>query len=129
MQDAISQNICLASHKALKTHGFFMNPDTFTCQNRLIPIFSPAKLDGCFADIMIPLMHAHSLKPASPVSWKEKLNILFWRGSSTSGSMRVGTRWREYHRIRLLDWEQKFKLKHPDQVFDAGKVDNWFGFI
>jgi hypothetical protein len=49
-----------------------------------MPIFSQAKLE-CFADILLPLAyHQENSNSDLPlISWAEKKDVLFWRGSTT----------------------------------------------
>lgn len=122
MRDAIEHNDCVKTHPAKEYHGFLMSPESFPSRNDLVPVFSQAKI-SCFKDILLPLnYHFSSLTPVA-VPWDQKKNILFWRGSNTGGSYRVGTDWRKYHRTRLLSWTKQYASINPNDIIDAGKDD------
>ncbi|KAJ3125150.1 F-actin-capping protein subunit alpha [Physocladia obscura] len=112
-----------------ETHAFFsQHPWRFVVQSINAPVFSRAKI-ACFADILIPAeYHAAEARRMQEfvdvVEWKDKLNVLFWRGSTTGGVYDYGTGWRRFHRTRLIDWERKFRARFPWMVFDAGKTQD-----
>ncbi|KAJ3075535.1 capsule-associated protein CAP1 [Podochytrium sp. JEL0797] len=110
---------------AREVHGFFLKPDTFHARNYDAPVISGAKID-CYVDVLMPLHYHQGISmdtKKDPVSWEEKANVLFWRGSTTGGSYRSGNAWSMYHRTLLLDWEQDFARRFPERVFDGGKED------
>ncbi|KAI8609688.1 glycosyl transferase family 90-domain-containing protein [Chytriomyces sp. MP71] len=129
VQDVLDHNNCLRlEHSRLvqESHGFFLEPAQFTTLNALVPVFSRAK-PACYVDILFPSdYHFGNFKPtmADPVSWNDKKQVLFWRGSATGGSYKDSDLWKQYHRTRLLDWERKFAGKNPGRVFDAGVEDS-----
>ncbi|KAJ3345712.1 hypothetical protein HDU83_003767 [Entophlyctis luteolus] len=106
------------------SHGFFMGPDSFITKNSKLPVFSQAKTE-CYLDLLIPMSyHMDILNEGiveDKVSWNDKLNVLFWRGSSTSGKYISGNPWHKFHRTRLLEWADEFEQRYPNNVFDAGK--------
>jgi hypothetical protein len=99
-----------------------INPFSF---NGVLPVLSQAK-HYCYKDILAPnKFHLNFAKQGlvkDNVLWEDKMNVLFWRGTSTGGSNTVGQPWEKYHRIRLLEWEKMYAQKHPKFVFDAGKM-------
>ncbi|KAJ3394610.1 F-actin-capping protein subunit alpha [Entophlyctis sp. JEL0112] len=103
-------------------HATLLNPWGFTVKNARYAVFGPNKFTDCGTDMMVPMLHhVNAAKPLTmKVEWKDKLNVLFWRGSSTSGQINKHTPWHSFHRIRLLEWERKFKLLYPNRTFDAG---------
>ncbi|KAI8613292.1 glycosyl transferase family 90-domain-containing protein [Chytriomyces sp. MP71] len=104
-------------------HGFLLQPDTFAVRNGNAPLFSQATAP-CFEDIALPL-HYHTEAMKKPVKdlvpWEEKQNVLFWRGSTTGGSVRKGTPWSQYGRFRLMEWAREWGVRNPRRVFDASK--------
>ncbi|KAJ3111634.1 hypothetical protein HK100_002625, partial [Physocladia obscura] len=108
------------------SHGFFMGPDTFIAKNSKMPLFSQCKTD-CFWDIVIPMnSHPQLVQDgmfADPISWADKKDVLFWRGSTTSGKFIKGNPWRKFHRTRLVQWAEEFEQRYPENVFDAGRSE------
>ncbi|KAI9350167.1 glycosyl transferase family 90-domain-containing protein [Obelidium mucronatum] len=121
--DAISGNKTLREQ-----HGYFMHPDSFVTQNRggpdeAAPIFSQSKL-SCFRDVLMPMMYHMEIannRVTDTIPWEKKLNVLFWRGSTTGGSYRSNAPWERYPRTRLMDWGLEYERRHPGSTFDAGK--------
>lgn len=69
-------------------YGFFMSPYYMEGTRTLFPIFSQAKVHG-YADILIPspwdFADKSTYEDASDMSWADKSNSLYWRGSSSDG--------------------------------------------
>ncbi|KAJ3226002.1 capsule-associated protein CAP1 [Chytriomyces hyalinus] len=107
-------------------HGFLLKPSTFTVENSRAPIFSQAKLDGCFSDILLPFDYHIDIASAGPVhdsvEWDDKEPVLFWRGTTTGGDFKQGAPWKQYGRVRIMDWEKQWAAKHPGHTFDASKL-------
>ncbi|KAJ3349831.1 F-actin-capping protein subunit alpha [Entophlyctis luteolus] len=106
------------------SHGFFLGPDTFIAKNSKMPLFSQCKTE-CFLDIVIPLNNHPDLvingMVTDQIAWESKKDVLFWRGSSTSGKYIKGNPWRKFHRTRLVQWAEEFEQRYPENVFDAGQ--------
>ncbi|KAJ3070163.1 F-actin-capping protein subunit beta [Podochytrium sp. JEL0797] len=121
--DTPSRENRLDENTLRESHGFLMAPDSFVIQNKKVPLLTQSKTE-CFMDIMIPGHYAiNSVKATKDtVAWEDKENVLFWRGSSTSGRYAHSNPWQKFHRTRLLDWEKKFRAKYPNNVFDAGEA-------
>ncbi|KAI9350176.1 glycosyl transferase family 90-domain-containing protein [Obelidium mucronatum] len=121
--DAVSGNKTLREQ-----HGYFIHPDSFVTQNRgsfdeAAPIFSQSKL-SCFRDVLMPMMYHMEIaknRVTDTIPWEKKLNVLFWRGSTTGGSYRSNAPWERYPRTRLMDWGLEYERRHPGSTFDAGK--------
>ncbi|KAJ3065038.1 F-actin-capping protein subunit alpha [Podochytrium sp. JEL0797] len=120
--DTPSRENRLDENTLRESHGFLMAPDTFVAQNKKVPLLTQSKTE-CFMDIIIPGKYAIDSTKAikDTVAWRDKADVLFWRGSSTSGRYAHRNPWQKFHRTRLLDWEKKFRSKYPNNVFDAGK--------
>ncbi|KAJ3202780.1 F-actin-capping protein subunit alpha [Clydaea vesicula] len=67
------------------------------------------------------LESVESVKHIVYVPWEEKLDVLFWRGSTTGGMFKKNYPWRKYHRTNLIKWERDFRTRNPLQVFDSGE--------
>lgn len=69
-------------------YGFFMSPFYMEGTQALFPIFSQAKAHG-YSDILIPSPWDFAKKStydeAADMSWNDKSNSLYWRGSSSDG--------------------------------------------
>ncbi|KAK4106861.1 glycosyltransferase family 90 protein [Parathielavia hyrcaniae] len=105
-------DVCL-SPSLSSTYGFFDRPNAYGVVHDLFPIFSQSKVSS-YADITYPSPWYWAGKvPYSDESdppWQDKLNRLYWRGSTTGGFSRNGG-WRRQHRQRLVQ-----KLNAPDQA-------------
>ncbi|KAJ3115238.1 hypothetical protein HK100_001416 [Physocladia obscura] len=125
--DALARSPCFSRElsSAANAHGYFLGPGSFVTQPRAIPVFSQSKT-RCFWDFVVPLAgqatvlretHGHV---NDVVAWEDKKPVLFWRGSTTSGSHSNTTNWRDFHRTRLVRWAQDLGRANPKRVFDAG---------
>ncbi|KAL2256797.1 hypothetical protein VTK26DRAFT_1115 [Humicola hyalothermophila] len=105
-------DICLSPSLA-NTYGFFERPNAYHVAHDLIPIFSQSKISS-YADLIYPSPWYWADKvPYSEdndMPWSEKLDRLYWRGSTTGGFSRNGG-WRRQHRQRVV---QRFNA--PDQA-------------
>ncbi|KAK4123626.1 glycosyltransferase family 90 protein [Parathielavia appendiculata] len=105
-------DICLSPSLA-STYGFFDRPNAFGVVHDLFPIFSQSKVSS-YGDIIYPppwywagkVPYSDEIDPP----WQDKLNRLYWRGSTTGGFSRNGG-WRRQHRQLLVQ-----KLNAPDQA-------------
>ncbi|KAI1818706.1 hypothetical protein GGS20DRAFT_526575 [Poronia punctata] len=86
------------------TFGFFERPNAYNIVHDLFPIFSQSKISS-YADILYPSpWYWYEKVPydeAQDKAWEEKVNKLYWRGSTTGGFSRNGG-WRHQHRQRLV---------------------------
>ncbi|KAK3902661.1 hypothetical protein C8A05DRAFT_43960 [Staphylotrichum tortipilum] len=105
-------DICL-SPSLESTYGFFERPNAYGVVHDLFPIFSQSKISS-YADILYPSPWYWANKvpydPANDHPWAQKLDRLYWRGSTTGGFSRNGG-WRRQHRQRLVQ-----KLNAPGQA-------------
>ena len=114
-----------------RTHGFFDRPNAFNIVHDLFPIFSQSKM-SCFQDIIYPSPWYWASKvdyeEKKDMHWKDKINTMLWRGSTTGGFSRDGG-WRRQHRqivVTKLNALNKAKI-----MVDANKekseddVANW----
>jgi hypothetical protein len=121
IEDLVNRSSCIRniSKEILNSHGFFLGPDSFVSVNSLLPVFSQTK-HYCYKDVLVPMSYHIGFSQESitdNVPWNEKKKVLFWRGSTTGGSNRLGKPWEKYHRVRLLDWEKKWSERHPQSVY------------
>lgn len=116
-------DICL-SPSLSSTYGFFERPNAYGIVQDLFPIFSQSKISS-YSDIIYPspwywagkVPYEEDKDPA----WGNKLDRLYWRGSTTGGFSRNGG-WRRQHRQRLVT-----KLNARDQariLVNAGTESN-----
>lgn len=105
-------DICL-SPSLRTTYGFFERPNAYSVVHDLMPIFSQSKISS-YSDILYPSPWYWADKvpydPNKDPAWDEKLERLYWRGSTTGGFSRNGG-WRRQHRQRVVQ-----KINAPDQA-------------
>lgn len=98
-----SSDICLTPSLRY-SYGFFARPNALDIVHDLFPIFSQSKISS-FQDIIYPSPWYWSGKVTyesnKDVSWDEKKDQMYWRGSTTGGFSRAGG-WRKQHRQRLV---------------------------
>jgi hypothetical protein len=110
------------------TFGFFERPNAFDVTHDLFPIFSQSKVSS-FQDIVYPSPWYWSEKvkytEMEDFPWDEKVNQLYWRGSTTGGFSRDGG-WKRQHRQRVV-----FKMNNLDNtvilqnITDGTVVTGW----
>ncbi|KAK4202667.1 family 90 putative glycosyltransferase [Triangularia verruculosa] len=107
-------DICLTP-SLQSTFGFFDRPNAYSVVHDLVPVFSPSKISS-YSDLIFPSPWYYSDKvpydPSIDPPWEEKINRLYWRGSTTGGFSRNGG-WRRQHRQRVV---KKFN------AVDNGKI-------
>lgn len=95
------------------TYGFFERPNAFNVVHDLFPIFSQSKISS-FSDIIYPSPWYWWEKVAydeeRDMSWAQKKDKLYWRGSTTGGYSRDGG-WRRQHRQHFVQ-----KINGRDQA-------------
>lgn len=96
-----------------ETFGFFDRPNAYSVVHDLFPIFSQSKVSS-YADILYPspwYWYAKvSYDESRDVPWVDKIDQLYWRGSTTGGFSRNGG-WRRQHRQRFVQ-----KINAADQA-------------
>ncbi|KAJ3224314.1 hypothetical protein HDU81_008635 [Chytriomyces hyalinus] len=108
-------------------HSFMQQPAFYDTKvrNTQIPVFSQCTT-ACHSDVPIPLKyHVETARnpPRDVVPWKEKRDVVFWRGSTTGGRYIVGAPWRMYHRTRLVQWGVQFGRRYVNSTFDASREE------
>lgn len=82
------------------TYGFFDRPNAFDVVHDLTPVFSQSKISS-FQDIVYPSPWYWAQKVPyegdKDLSWDQKQDKVYWRGSTTGGFSRAGG-WRRQHR-------------------------------
>ncbi|KAL2826857.1 hypothetical protein BDW59DRAFT_144839 [Aspergillus cavernicola] len=112
------------------TYGFFDRPNVFAVVHDLFPVFSQSKV-STFQDILYPSPWYWAKKvpyiKEEDFSWDEKMDKLYWRGSTTGGFSKGGG-WRRHHRqlmvsrINALN-TAKILTKHNDTQWESRKID------
>ncbi len=96
-----------------ETFGFFDRPNAYNIVHDLFPIFSQSKVSS-YADILYPSpWYWYGKVPYDEERdrpWNEKIDQLYWRGSTTGGFSRDGG-WRRQHRQRFVQ-----KINAADQA-------------
>ncbi|KAL4779680.1 hypothetical protein BJX76DRAFT_351597 [Aspergillus varians] len=86
------------------TYGFFDRPNVFAVVHDLFPVFSQSKV-STFQDILYPSPWYWAKKVPyikdKDYSWEEKIDKLYWRGSTTGGFSKGGG-WRRHHRQLMV---------------------------
>ncbi|KAI7494516.1 glycosyltransferase family 90 protein [Hortaea werneckii] len=105
------------------SHGFFDRPNAFNVIHDLFPVFSQSKMSS-FQDILYPSPWYWYGKVAyeekKDPSWAEKVNSLWWRGSTTGGFSRNGG-WRRQHRQKLV---QKLNALDTAKILTNANAEN-----
>jgi hypothetical protein len=85
-------------------HGFFDRPNSFSVAKELFPIFSQSKV-STYADIIYPSPWYWAHKVPYDIgldpNWEQKIERLYWRGSTTGGFSDFG-HWKHHHRQRVV---------------------------
>ncbi|KAL2123918.1 hypothetical protein VTJ04DRAFT_283 [Mycothermus thermophilus] len=96
-------DVCL-SPSVRERHGFFQSPNAYSVVKHLAPVFSQSKV-STYADILYPSpwywVGMVEYDEEEDCEWEEKLDSLYWRGSTTGGYAK-GEGWRRHHRQRLV---------------------------
>lgn len=86
------------------TYGFFDRPNVFAVVHDLFPVFSQSKV-STFQDILYPSPWYWANKVPYNMQkdyiWEEKIDKLYWRGSTTGGFSKGGG-WRRHHRQLMV---------------------------
>ncbi|KAL4815224.1 hypothetical protein BDW67DRAFT_176513 [Aspergillus spinulosporus] len=86
------------------TYGFFDRPNVFAVVHDLFPVFSQSKV-STFQDIVYPSPWYWADKVPynmqKDFNWEEKIDKLYWRGSTTGGFSKGGG-WRRHHRQLMV---------------------------
>jgi Glycosyl transferase family 90 len=89
--------------------GFFNKPNAWSVTHDLLPIFSPSKISS-FQDILFPAAWYFAdkvvLNETKDMPWDDKRDVMYWRGSTTSGYSDDGI-WRRQHRQRFVQQAEK----------------------
>ncbi|KAH6624398.1 glycosyltransferase family 90 protein [Chaetomium sp. MPI-SDFR-AT-0129] len=105
-------DICLSPSLG-STYGFFERPNSYGVVQDLVPIFSQSKISS-YADIVYPSpwywVGKVPYDEKNDPTWDDKLDQLYWRGSTTGGFSREGG-WRRQHRQRFVQ-----KINAPDEA-------------
>ncbi|RVX67744.1 hypothetical protein B0A52_07867 [Exophiala mesophila] len=96
------------------TYGFFNKPNAWSVSHDFLPIFSPSKISS-FSDILYPapwyLQEMVSIDDAKDLPWEEKADLLYWRGTTTSGFSEQGV-WPRQNRQRFMTQAEKPGREH-----------------
>jgi hypothetical protein len=112
-------------------HSFFLGPASFSVTFNNTPIFGFSSVPGCFKDIIIPVeyFYGQSLTPPTEKLWKEKKDVLFWRGSATGGHQTPINNWKDYQRQRLAHlFGPNSTIAANDPTIDVGITDLYQDF-
>ena len=103
------RDICL-SPSLEDTFGLFNRPNAWSITHDLVPIFTPSKVSS-FQDILLPSPWYWAdrvfLNQTMDPDWDDKLDVIYWRGTTTSGYSSDGS-WRRQHRQRFIE-----KIERP----------------
>ncbi|PYI06364.1 lipopolysaccharide-modifying enzyme [Aspergillus sclerotiicarbonarius CBS 121057] len=81
-------------------YGFFDRPNMFEAVHDLFPVFSQSKISS-YQDILYPSPWYWAdqvpYEEDKDFEWEEKIDKMYWRGSTTGGYSRAGG-WRRQHR-------------------------------
>lgn len=95
------------------TYGFFDRPNAYSLVHDLFPIFSQSKISS-YSDIIYPSpwywAGKVSYNETMDMSWAQKEDHMYWRGSTTGGFSRDGG-WRRQHRQHVVQ-----KINAGDQA-------------
>jgi hypothetical protein len=113
VQEALSESECLRSKfkHVISHHGFLNEPDSFMASTKLVPLFSPCKLE-CFNDILFPF-HMNKLvenilseeNRTVPDTWTSRSSRVVWRGATTGSDITLSNGFEKFsHRFKLVQW-------------------------
>ncbi|KAL2871122.1 uncharacterized protein BJX67DRAFT_369959 [Aspergillus lucknowensis] len=112
------------------TYGFFDRPNVFAVVHDLFPVFSQSKV-STFQDILYPSPWYWAKRvpyvKEEDYDWDQKIDKLYWRGSTTGGFSKGGG-WRRLHRqlmvgnINALN-TAKILTRTNDGRWESKKVD------
>ena len=114
----LSNNLCHQPDLAY-LDGFLLTPSgAMVGTNKLYPIFSQSRVGG-FSDIMIPSPWNFDQKSRyeedTDMSWDEKTDSLFWRGSSSDGYAAFGS-WTGFLRARFIHEAYEKSIQDSDNA-------------
>ncbi|KAF3917765.1 hypothetical protein ABW20_dc0102522 [Dactylellina cionopaga] len=117
-----STDVCLQPSLRHR-HGFFQRPNAYHVSHNLFPIFSQSKV-SCYNDILYPSpwywAGKVSYDDGKDMSWDEKKDLIYWRGSTTGGFSRKSG-WRHQHRQRVVTYLNAFN--ESSQIFELEGSD------
>ncbi|KIV91789.1 hypothetical protein PV10_06293 [Exophiala mesophila] len=115
-------------------NGFYLSPAAFKTSHQLMPVFSQSKPHG-YNDILYPSAwnymdkvkyspSADTGKPGEPdfkpgypdVPFKDKQNVLFWRGATSEGVSSGDHSWRGMTRQRLVHMANNLTTSAHDYI-------------
>lgn len=106
------------------TYGFFNKPNAWSVTHDFLPIFSPSKISS-FQDIIYPapwyLQEMVSIDDAKDLPWEDKKDLLYWRGTTTSGYSDQGV-WRRQNRQRFITQAEKPGREHILKLSQDGEL-------
>ncbi|KKK19044.1 hypothetical protein AOCH_004186 [Aspergillus ochraceoroseus] len=106
------------------TYGFFDRPNVFAVVHDLFPVFSQSKISS-FQDILYPSPWYWAKKVPyvgeKDVSWEDKTDKLYWRGSTTGGYSRGGG-WRRQHRQLMVG---NINALNTAEILSRGENGHW----
>nr|GAT55258.1 predicted protein [Mycena chlorophos] len=89
--------------------AFLMYASSTDFTTALMPVMSVTKIPPCFSDILVPSPYYYSDTEFAThwqfpdnVTWEDKEDKLYWRGSSTGGHI-SGDNYKHFPRFRLID--------------------------
>lgn len=122
-----SMDVC-DSADLLHGHGMLNAPTNLVFSHNLVPIFSQCKL-SIFNDILYPspyyetTMNDFEADEKEDIPWDEKLNRLYWSGSSTGG-FATKNEWMNLHRQRMALTVDR-DSKQPVQLLRKNLQARW----
>lgn len=115
VNSALAADLCHQPDMA-SLSGFLESPSAMVGTDVLYPIFSQGRAGG-FSDILMPSPWNFDQKSIyeedSGVPWTDKINGLFWRGSSSDGYAAFGS-WTSFLRARFVNEAHEQRLLEMD---------------
>ncbi|KAG9231861.1 glycosyltransferase family 90 protein [Amylocarpus encephaloides] len=111
-----------------QSYGFFDRPNSYNIVQDLFPVFSQSKL-STYADILYPSpwywVGKVKYNETADRAWAEKIDKIYWRGSTTGGFSRDGG-WRRQHRQHVVQRMNAFdQAKILVNVGDSEQMEEW----
>jgi hypothetical protein len=114
---AVASEVCLQPHLQ-GLHGGFVAPDDMRVTKKLFPLFSASKM-GPSNEILVPSALSWNASLPSTLSWTEKKDGLYWRGSATGGR-NSETNWQRFHRHRFVAMLNATHVEIAEGLLHAG---------
>ncbi|KAJ4016234.1 hypothetical protein NW766_004425 [Fusarium irregulare] len=122
VKSQVSESDLCRHHEYKDLQGNFVSPKTFRLIEGLVPVLTTGAF-STMGDILFPspayIEDEFQYDETRDMSWAEKKNNVYWRGSTTGGYAQDG-RWRDYQRQRFVTMAQNLGQRHHSYLQKGG---------